>query len=75
MKVIIKDLTKELLNLKWYEKPVMVIILPFGLTIFSFMFFIIWIMSKCDNDQLNKEMQEEMTKMIEEMAIYKKTNK
>lgn len=72
MKVIIKDLTKELLNLKWYEKPVMVIILPFGLTIFSLMFFIIWIMSKCDNDQLNKEMQEEMTKMIEEIGRVKR---
>jgi hypothetical protein len=69
MKDIIKDLYKELLNVKWYELPVMIIILVFSTPVILIMLLVVLFTM---NDSLDNEMEEEINRMIEEIASYKK---
>lgn len=69
MKDIIKDLYKELLNVKWYELPMMIIILVFSTPVILIMLLVVLFTM---NDSLDNEMEEEINRMIEEIASYKK---
>lgn len=69
MKDIIKDLYKELLNVKWYELPAMIVVLVITSPFILFLLLVVW---SIENDPHHKELKEELDRMIEEIASSKK---